>query len=65
MLRCPYPDVDKLTDMWVNEILTGQRCQYAFRRAYDLRRHLKAVHDIDSGKERVEEWVKSRKAAHH
>jgi general transcription factor IIIA len=62
-LRCPYPGVDELADALANEqeISMGPRCQYAFSRAYDLRRHLKAVHNIDSSKERVDEWVKDRK----
>lgn len=62
-LRCPFPDVGTLVDTAANEleIPMGTRCQYAFSRAYDFRRHLKATHDIDVRKERADEWVKNRK----
>jgi hypothetical protein len=59
-LCCPYPNVDILINASTNE--PGMpSCQYAFSRAYDLRRHLKATHNIESTKESVDEWVKDRK----
>lgn len=66
-LRCPYPKVNRLTDMSADEqeIPISPPCQYAFSRAYDLRRHLKAAHNIHSTKERVDMWVRDRKKAPH
>jgi general transcription factor IIIA len=66
-LRCPYPDVDISINASTNGqgAPTGPSCQYAFSRAYDLRRHLKATHNIDSTKESVGEWVMDRKKGIH
>lgn len=66
-LHCPYPDVDMLMDTSANEqeIPVGLHCQYAFSRAYDLRRHLRAAHKFDCAKEKLEEWVKDRKRVAH
>ena len=33
-------------------------CKYVFSRAYDLRRHLRAEHDLEVCKEVVDNWVK-------
>ncbi|KZT74734.1 hypothetical protein DAEQUDRAFT_700735 [Daedalea quercina L-15889] len=41
----------------------GSQCLYVFSRAYDLRRHLLAEHEVDLEKEAVDEWVRSAKAA--
>ncbi|TFY59614.1 hypothetical protein EVJ58_g5676 [Rhodofomes roseus] len=76
-LRCPFPDLPP--SFCVNNggngvaaddgatttpTTTGQpRCQYVFSRAYDLRRHLLAEHEVEVAKEVVDEWVKSTKAA--
>ncbi|KAI0639277.1 hypothetical protein C8Q77DRAFT_1080385 [Trametes polyzona] len=38
-------------------------CQYVFSRAYDLRRHLQAEHGLNVVREKVDEWVRLRKAA--
>ncbi|KZT30002.1 hypothetical protein NEOLEDRAFT_1126721 [Neolentinus lepideus HHB14362 ss-1] len=50
-LRCPFPDAPFL------QTGTGQRCEYAFSRAYDLRRHLRAIHAVEAVKEDVDVWV--------
>ncbi|KAF5388883.1 hypothetical protein D9757_005592 [Collybiopsis confluens] len=41
--------------------LIGPNCQYVFSRGYDLRRHLRAVHKLDTAKESVDRWVKKLK----
>jgi len=41
---------------------TSRTCEYVFSRAYDLRRHLRAEHDVDVEKDKVDEWVKGAKA---
>lgn len=71
-LLCPYPLLDGLDlisppngSTLVNDrekrLSTGHGCEYAFSRAYDLRRHLKAVHGLDAVKESVDDWVTERK----
>jgi len=70
-LQCPYP--------YLPVLLTGEapdavdspstsphhtsQCQYVFSRAYDLRRHMHAEHDLHFEKEAVEKWVRTAKQA--
>ncbi|TFK44446.1 transcription factor iiia [Crucibulum laeve] len=69
MLRCPYPHLpdDLLTVSAVSpQVLektvgTSANCGYVFSRAYDLRRHLRATHAIETQKDDVDEWVKDQK----
>lgn len=68
-LLCPYPKLDQiqfamLDDPVVNSAQqpnTMRNCEYAFSRAYDLRRHLRAVHSLDAGKDSLDQWVKDKK----
>ena len=61
-LRCPHPAMDGLSstisaeslDMWSDTA----PCEYVFGRAYDLRRHLRAVHCVDLDKEIVDSWAR-------
>ena len=58
VLRCPYPDVAQVSpEKVVNEMERSQRCDYLFTRAYDLRRHLLAVHGIEVEKETMDRWA--------
>jgi len=72
-LRCPFPDISgfmsknepaetlqvEIPDPGARET----RCDYAFKRAYDFRRHLRASHGISIQKEVVELWVAEQKLA--
>ena len=58
--RCPYPHMSGLSTN-EQEMPGGPRCEYAFSRAYDLRRHLKAEHNVDSAKEKVAMWVRGQR----
>ncbi|KAJ3569593.1 hypothetical protein NP233_g4941 [Leucocoprinus birnbaumii] len=73
-LRCPFPDIsgfedaNQRTENLGSQKLTGSTaregtCDYAFRRAYDLRRHLQATHGLSAQKEAVELWVAEQKLA--
>ena len=60
-LKCPYPTMESLPsvlperrNLWGKD---AAPCEYVFGRAYDLRRHLRAVHGIDLDKETVDEWA--------
>lgn len=63
-LQCPHPDVAALIGDDAR-CLPGRstRCQYAFSRAYDLRRHLKSEHDLEADKEQVDLWVRQAQRA--
>ncbi|KAH7883166.1 hypothetical protein F5I97DRAFT_189906 [Phlebopus sp. FC_14] len=64
---CPYPHVKELLVTGTVEGLPSEppskRCDHVLTRAYDLRRHLKAEHGIDTEKEKVVTWVKGQKGA--
>ncbi|KAF4621040.1 hypothetical protein D9613_000365 [Agrocybe pediades] len=66
-LRCPFPQVQDLVD--VDALLppnaTHASCDYVFNRAYDLRRHLNATHDLVCSKEVVDTWVRREKRKIH
>ncbi|KAF6760174.1 transcription factor iiia [Ephemerocybe angulata] len=60
---CPFPDLEGLNE---NGASSGgsspkrRKCDYAFSRLYDLRRHLQAVHEVDVTKERLQAWMDGR-----
>jgi len=61
-LACPYPVMAGLpspkgTQLWGD----GVPCEYVFGRAYDLRRHLRAVHNVVLEKEVVDSWARARR----
>ncbi|KAF7315220.1 Transcriptional factor IIIa [Mycena indigotica] len=60
-LRCPHPDLHGLDpDLGIP---TSTPCEYVFSRAYDLRRHLQATHNVVLDKEVVLRWVQRVKNA--
>lgn len=69
-LRCPHPHhlvglvpASMSADAQIIATTsTSKGCEYVFSRAYDLRRHLRAEHGVEVGKERVDAWVRERKA---
>ena len=65
-LRCPYPHLQSLTvdlnfPTCMESSSSRRNCDYVFSRAYDLRRHLVASHDVNIPKETIDEWVKLQK----
>lgn len=63
LLRCPHPameglpsalSVKSLSNLWD----AATACEYVFGRAYDLRRHLRAVHGVELDKETVDGWAR-------
>ncbi|EIN11739.1 hypothetical protein PUNSTDRAFT_111791 [Punctularia strigosozonata HHB-11173 SS5] len=62
-LRCPHPHADlAITGGDEGAEAEAGDCEYVFTRAYDLRRHLKAVHGVEKGKEEVDRWMRYTKA---
>ena len=59
-LRCPHPAMEGLPSAPVESNLLGDAtpCEYVFGRAYDLRRHLRAVHGVGLDKETVDGWAR-------
>lgn len=57
--QCPYPDLPEIFAMAGPS--TSRPCAHFFRRAYDLRRHMRSEHRLDVEKELVDEWVKGVK----
>jgi hypothetical protein len=62
-LRCPHPALEGLLSAASVESLSNLRgdatpCEYVYGRAYDLRRHLRAVHDVELDKETVDGWAR-------
>jgi general transcription factor IIIA len=61
-LKCPYPAMEGLPSAPPAEGLSlwgdAPPCEYVFGRAYDLRRHLRAVHDMVLDKEVVDAWAR-------
>lgn len=74
-IRCPYPHLQDISfvlcsrdDETATEqlgrtesTLAGPYCAYVFRRAYDLRRHLRAIHKVEAVKESTDLWVSKMK----
>ncbi|ETW80462.1 putative transcription regulator [Heterobasidion irregulare TC 32-1] len=64
-LRCPYPNLSGFSSsLSPLQHLQGAvaACEYAFGRAYDLRRHLEAVHGVVLEKEIVDAWARRVRA---
>lgn len=59
ILRCPWPHfISGSESMQVAEEKDSKmQCEAIFHRAYDLRRHLKADHGLEVGKEEMVAWV--------
>ncbi|KAI0278602.1 hypothetical protein BGY98DRAFT_972941 [Russula aff. rugulosa BPL654] len=61
-LRCPHPAMVGLPSASLEGLsnLCGDTtpCEYVFGRAYDLRRHLRAVHGVELDKETVDGWAR-------
>jgi hypothetical protein len=62
-LRCPHPAMEGLPAAPSVEspgYLWGDAtpCEYVFGRAYDLRRHLRAIHGVELDKETVDGWAR-------
>ena len=66
-IRCPYPHVDALVastaTVDVSGPSSGKTCEHVLTRAYDLRRHLRSEHGVDTEKEKVDAWVKAQRRA--
>ncbi|KAH0589146.1 hypothetical protein H2248_004912 [Termitomyces sp. 'cryptogamus'] len=66
-LFCPYPQLEgrmlaeKDAGEYGPQTSATRPCEYAFSRAYDLRRHLRATHGVNAIKESVDEWVSEQK----
>ncbi|KAJ7072584.1 transcription factor iiia [Mycena amicta] len=64
-LPCPYPDLSGLQPELEHPVRdhasTASTCEYVFSRAYDLRRHLQAAHNLVFDKEVVQRWVRRAK----
>jgi general transcription factor IIIA len=64
-LKCPYPAMEGLssaipvesTNLWDD----GGPCEYVFGRAYDLRRHLCAVHSVTLDKDVLDQWARTHR----
>ena len=74
VINCPCPDWpssfishegSETGDEQAASEATNDHCEFVFTRAYDLRRHLLAIHDLDVDKEVVHEWVKMTKGHKH
>lgn len=67
-LRCPFPCLEGLTGDSVYTVPSATNsslCDYVFNRSYDLRRHLKASHEVVVTKDVTDGWVKRQKAMLH
>ena len=66
-LKCPHPTMEGLPsapladrqNLWDEDTAS---CDYVFGRAYDLRRHLQAVHGVSLDKEVVDSWARKGRA---
>lgn len=64
-LQCPFPRLEDLTEAsnrTVSSPANLSPCDYVFNRSYDLRRHLKASHEVVVTKDDADGWVKKQKA---
>jgi general transcription factor IIIA len=64
-LKCPYPAMEGLISAMPVES-TGSRdyggpCGHVFGRAYDLRRHLRAVHSVALEKDVLDGWARAHR----
>jgi general transcription factor IIIA len=62
-VRCPYPNFRGLTRHLPEHYHSPMKardhenCDYTFRRTYDLRRHLRAIHDLELEKDVIDRWA--------
>lgn len=61
-LRCPHPAMEGFpsapsVERLCNSYGDATPCEYVFGRAYDLRRHLRAIHGVELYKETVDAWA--------
>lgn len=67
-IRCPYPHIDALVASSAALDPYGpsssKTCEHILTRAYDLRRHLRSEHGVDTEKEKVDTWVKAQRHTH-
>jgi general transcription factor IIIA len=65
----PSATASSTTSMYVEDsssagaALPVRACAYVFGRAYDLRRHLRAVHGVEVDKDVLDAWAKARTSA--
>jgi general transcription factor IIIA len=59
-LKCPHPAMEGLLSVEsLSNLSDGSTpCEYVFGRAYDMRRHLRAVHGVELDKETVDGWAR-------
>ncbi|TRM69208.1 hypothetical protein BD626DRAFT_553760 [Schizophyllum amplum] len=62
-LCCPYPHLSGLPFVVASASTapSSRVCDYFFSRAYDLRRHLRATHAVETDKDALDVWVKKEK----
>ena len=60
-VQCPYPQLHELARGGNNLDGSTGSCQFIFTRAYDLRRHLAAIHNVTIEKQVAERWVKEKR----
>ncbi|KAJ2916336.1 hypothetical protein MD484_g4116, partial [Candolleomyces efflorescens] len=53
--KCPFPDLNGLVCETVAAASSQFHCDYSFSRLYDLRRHLKAGHQVSTDKDALQE----------
>ena len=67
-IRCPYPHVGALVASTATSDASGasfsKTCEHVLTRAYDLRRHLRSEHGVDTEKKKVDAWVNVQRRAH-
>ncbi|KAF9073499.1 hypothetical protein BDP27DRAFT_1288896 [Rhodocollybia butyracea] len=61
-IRCPFPHLNDITFTLCGDTPGVLDCAYVFRRAYDLRRHLLAIHKVEASKSSIDTWVQSYKS---
>ncbi|ETW83575.1 putative transcription regulator [Heterobasidion irregulare TC 32-1] len=61
-LRCPYPNLRDFSLSSSPSQPLQAACEYVFGRAYDLRRHMGAVHGVVLEKETVDAWARRVRA---
>ncbi|KAF8141285.1 hypothetical protein EV363DRAFT_1425422 [Boletus edulis] len=66
-IRCPYPHVDALiaSTVTLDDAFgpPSKACEHILTRAYDLRRHLRSEHGVDTEKEKVDSWIRVQRRA--
>ncbi|KAI0043129.1 hypothetical protein FA95DRAFT_1563607 [Auriscalpium vulgare] len=57
-LACPYPHFTGIQVELPQVVVGAEPCEYSFGRAYDLRRHLRAVHEVVLEKGALDRWAR-------